>query len=304
MTCSRPRSCKSDDLPRDDAPDSAIYHDIFRYRLRLRRDAAAWERACRALILRHPALRMSFDVRPCRAPMARVHMTVEAPVQVIDVVSLSLPERSKLWPLTWNERKRYRSRLAAGDRCISSVCSSRRTEIDLVFSFQHALLDGWSVATLMRDLITLYTLAKGPTRLARPDHDTCRLHQPGTEAMANEAHGRFWREYLHEAPVASMTSLGPCAGPGPTPHRSAYREMPAADAWPWLEAFCSEQDLPLRAVLLAAHGLRKPSVHRKRCCAASSVMVGQSSRMPPRSWACSSIPCPCASAPWARIGSS
>ncbi|WP_191488784.1 amino acid adenylation domain-containing protein [Pseudomonas sp. FEN] len=233
-------------------PDSAIYHDIFRYRLRLRWDAAAWERACRALIRRHPALRMSFDVGHAEAPMARVHTTVEAPVQVIDVVSLSRHERSNAVAAYVDERKRYRQDWQQAPLYQFGVFVAA-DEIDLVFSFQHALLDGWSVATLMRDLITLYTSAQGADALPALTTTPADFISLEREATANEAHGRFWREYLHEAPVASMTSWVHALAPDPTPHRSAYREMPAADV-ARLEAFCREQDLPLRAVLLAAHG--------------------------------------------------
>ncbi|WP_248802875.1 amino acid adenylation domain-containing protein [Pseudomonas sp. MWU13-2100] len=233
-------------------PESAIYHDIFRYRLRLRWDAAAWERACNALIRRHPALRMSFDVAHADAPMARVHRTVEAPVRIIDAVSLSTLERSNAVAAHVEGRKRYRAdwqRAPLYQLCVFVAAD----EIDLVFSFQHALLDGWSVATLMRDLITLYTSAQGADALPALTSTPADFVSLELEALANEAHGRFWSEYLHDAPVASMTSWVPALAPDSTPHRSAYREMPVADL-ARLEAFCREQDLPLRAVLLAAHG--------------------------------------------------
>ncbi|KIH83102.1 amino acid adenylation domain-containing protein [Pseudomonas batumici] len=233
-------------------PESAIYHDIFRYRLRLRWDAAAWDRACRALIQRHPALRMSFDVGHAEVPMARVHTTVASPVQVIDVVSLSPHERSNAVAAYVDERKRHRQDWQQAPLYQFGIFVAA-DDIDLVFSFQHALLDGWSVATLLRDLITLYTSEEDADAL--PALTTTPADFIGLErqAMANEAHGRFWSEYLHDAPVAAMTSWVHGVAPDSTPHRSAYRAIPAVDV-ARLEAFCRAQDLPLRAVLLAAHG--------------------------------------------------
>ncbi|WP_248800725.1 amino acid adenylation domain-containing protein [Pseudomonas sp. MWU13-2105] len=233
-------------------PQSAIYHDIFRYRLRLRWDAVAWERACRALIRRHPALRMSFDVGHADVPLARVHGTVEAPVRVIDAVSLSAQERSSAVAAYVEERKRYQADWQQAPLYQFGVFVAA-DEIDLVFSFQHALLDGWSVATLMRDLITLYTKKEGTDALPALTTTPADFVSLELEALANEAHGRFWREYLRDAPVAAMTSWVHGQAPDSTPHRSVYRELPAADA-ARLEAFCRAQDLPLRAVLLAAHG--------------------------------------------------
>ncbi|WP_411384849.1 amino acid adenylation domain-containing protein [Pseudomonas sp. MPB03] len=233
-------------------PDSAIYHDIFRYRLRLPWDAPAWERACAALIRRHPALRMSFDIGHAEVPMARVHATVEPPVQVIDVRPLSPDARAQAIAAYVEERKRYREdwhRAPLYQFCVFVG----QDEIDLVFSFHHAILDGWSVATLMRDLITLYTAAPGADALPALTTTPADFVVLEQEATATQTHRRFWREYLHEAPAAAMTSWIHAVAPDSTPHRSAYRELPAADL-ARLEAFCQAQDLPLRAVLLTAHG--------------------------------------------------
>ncbi|MFJ7794121.1 amino acid adenylation domain-containing protein [Pseudomonas sp. NPDC096950] len=234
-------------------PDSAIYHDIFRYRLRLKWDAANWDRACRALIQRHPALRMSFDVGHSEVPMARVHSVVESPVQLI--VSPSPADREQAVASYIEERKRHREDWHQAPLYQFAVAAGA-DDMDLVFSFHHAILDGWSVATLMRDLITLYTSETPLPALTTTPADFIVLEQ---EAMANEAHREFWRDYLHDAPAASMTSWTHAVAPDPTPHRSAYREMPAADV-ARLEAFCRDQDLPLRAVLLAAHGFAQAIV--------------------------------------------
>ncbi|MBV6748763.1 amino acid adenylation domain-containing protein [Pseudomonas chlororaphis] len=233
-------------------PDSAIYHDIFRYRLRLRWDAASWNRACNALIQRHPALRMSFDLSHSATPLARVHSTVVSPVHVIDVTSLSPAERTQAISTYVEERKRHRQDWHQAPLYQFGVFVAA-DDIDLVFSFHHAILDGWSVATLMRDLITLYTSAPGADALpalTTTPADFIALEQ---EAVVTAEHRLFWNEYLREAPAASMTSWVHAVAPDPIPHRSAYREMPAADL-ARLEAFCRAQDLPLRSVLLTAHG--------------------------------------------------
>ena len=233
-------------------PESAIYHDIFRYRLRLRWDATAWDRACETLIRRHPALRMSFDIGHAEVPMARVHSTVESPVQVIDVVALSPDARAQVIATYVEERKGYREdwqRAPLYQFCVFVA----EAEIDLVLSFHHAILDGWSVATLMRDLITLYTSAPGTDALPALTTTPADFIAQEQAAMASDVHRRFWGEYLRDAPAAAMTSWIHAVAPDPTPHRSAYRELPAAEL-ARLEAFCRAHDLPLRAVLLTAHG--------------------------------------------------
>jgi syringomycin synthetase protein SyrE len=233
-------------------PDSAIYHDIFRYRLRLRWDAMSWSRACNALIRRHPALRMSFDISRSDAPLARVHSTVVSPLQITDVTSLSHAERAQAISTYVEERKRHQQDWDRAPLYQFGVFVAE-DDIDLIFSFHHAILDGWSVATLMRDLITLYTSAPEADplpALTTTPADFIALEQ---EAMLTDEHRLFWNEYLREAPTTSMTSWVHAVATDPVPHRSAYRELPAADLTR-LEAFCRSQDLPLRSVLLTAHG--------------------------------------------------
>ncbi|OUM05318.1 hypothetical protein BW686_21700 [Pseudomonas syringae] len=234
-------------------PDSAIYHDIFRYRLRLRWDAASWNQACSALIRRHPALRMSFDISHSATPLARVHSTVVSPVQITDVTSLSQAERTQAVSTYVEARKRHQQDWHQAPLYQFGVFVAE-DDIDLVFSFHHAILDGWSVATLMRDLITLYTSEPETDSLPALTTTPADFIALEKEAVQTDEHRLFWNEYLREAPAASMTSWVHAVAPDPVAHRSAYRELPAADLTR-LEAFCRAQDLPLRSVLLTAHGV-------------------------------------------------
>ncbi|MCF5710490.1 amino acid adenylation domain-containing protein [Pseudomonas syringae] len=233
-------------------PESAMYHDIFRYRLRLHWDAASWERACDVLIRRHPALRMSFDMGHATTPMARVHATVVSPVQVIDVTAMSPAERTQAVAAYVEERKRAHQEWDQAPLYRFCVFVAE-DDIDLVFSFHHAILDGWSVAALMHDLITLYTSTPETASLPALSTTPADFVALEREAMAADEHRLFWSEYLREAPAASMTSWAHAVAPDPVPHRTAYRELPQADL-ARLEAFCQAQDLPLRSVLLTAHG--------------------------------------------------
>ncbi|MGY2288352.1 amino acid adenylation domain-containing protein [Pseudomonas sp. SDO528_S397] len=231
-------------------PGSALYHDIFRYHLRLRWDAKAWDLAVAALVRRHPALRMSFDTSHVDVPMARVHTTAQPQTHVTDVSALSPEARAQLVDdymqacqaqhLDWQQAPLYTFAVFAG-----------ADEIELVLSFHHAILDGWSVATLMRELVVLYRTgdadALAPLVTTPADFITLEL-----DALTRQEHSRFWLDYLQSPPVSSLLNWTPALAPDTQAHRSAYREIPAAEA-AQLEAFCLAHDLPLRAVLLTAH---------------------------------------------------
>jgi len=232
-------------------PDSAIYHDIFRYTLRLKWDAAAWQQACEALIRRHPALRMSFDMAHAGQPMARIHKRIRPPVRTVDVRGLTPEERQRLIAAHVEERKRLRTDWKRPPLYLFCVFAAQ-DEIDLVFSFHHAILDGWSVATLMRDLLALYTDRSATLPLLTTSAaDFARLEQ---QAIANQSHSAFWKGYLENAPAAALVNWAYCVAPDTVTHRTLYREIPARKAAD-LEAFCQRHALPLRTVLLAAHGV-------------------------------------------------
>ncbi|MET3658069.1 amino acid adenylation domain-containing protein [Sporosarcina psychrophila] len=115
-----------------------------------------WVRAIDKLFSRHPILRTSFDFTYFSEPMQLVHKKVQAPIVFTDISHLSEDEQKaeiervfeieKDTPFNWAEAPLLRIKVQK----ISESC------IQMMIIEHHAILDGWSVASLHTELFSLY----------------------------------------------------------------------------------------------------------------------------------------------------
>ncbi|HSF40227.1 MAG TPA: amino acid adenylation domain-containing protein, partial [Thermoanaerobaculia bacterium] len=76
-------------------PESAIYHDVFSFRLRGPLDLAALRAALQEATAQHPVLRTSFDLSAYSEPLQLVHREAEVPVEAEDLRDLSKEEQDR-----------------------------------------------------------------------------------------------------------------------------------------------------------------------------------------------------------------
>ncbi|HEY0194038.1 MAG TPA: amino acid adenylation domain-containing protein [Kofleriaceae bacterium] len=191
-----------------DAPaDSRLYHDVFTFRLRLAHDEAAWRAAIQRVIAIHPVLRTSFHFDGYSAPLQLVHRTIEPPLHVEDLRGLDEPARAARLDAWFEDERRTGYdwaqpglwRVGLG-RVADDVC-------ELVIACHHAILDGWSLATLMAELAEhyLYALGRRPAPPVSPDHNAFRdfvaLEQRSEADGASQA---FWDASLGDAPATRI----------------------------------------------------------------------------------------------------
>gem|GEM_PF-6154231 len=69
-------------------PEQALYHDIFSYRMRVVLDLALLQLIVDDLVVRHPALRTSFDLTSASEPLQVVHAQGANLLNIIDLRSL------------------------------------------------------------------------------------------------------------------------------------------------------------------------------------------------------------------------
>src|SRR5205085_9036670 len=67
-----------------------------------------------------------------------------------------------------------------------------------VFSFHHAITDGWSVASLMSEFTKAYVDKKTIAMETIPPYQ--HVIQQERNAIASSEHDAFWRDYLSNAP--------------------------------------------------------------------------------------------------------
>src|SRR5882757_4644877 len=110
------------------------------------------EQAIGHLCLRHPALRTSFDLSHYSVPLQLVHSSVPVPLAVEDLRGLD-SDAQETAIAEWIEREKERG-FDISHAPLLRFQMHRRSDETLQFTlcFHHAILDGWSDATLHTEL--------------------------------------------------------------------------------------------------------------------------------------------------------
>ncbi len=236
-------------------PYSAMYHDVFSYRVEARFDAERLALAIEAVTQRHPILRTSFHLAGYSEPLQLVHQRCAVPLSIEDLRGVSAESRDEQ-VVEWIEQEKRRS----FDRSTAPLVRlhvQRHGEAvwQLFVSFHHACLDGWSLAALVTELLTEYAgLLEGKPANVKPAATTyadfVALEQ---EAIRSGATRRFWLEKIEEAPVQLLPRW-------PEAYRSGGHEQVrgpeirvGAEVLEGLRELARVAGVPLKTVLLAAH---------------------------------------------------
>lgn len=260
-------------------PLSALYHDVFSYRLDVPLDPGRLQKAIQGLAQRHPVFRASFELARFSCPLQLVHREVEVPFSTEDLRTLNRQEQEGK-VADWVETEKRR----AFDRSIAPLVrfhAQQRSDhsFQLIISFHHACLDGWSLAAVITEVCQDYMRMAGegtgvatePPGLENiPDEITAkageaqaRLRAPRItyrdfvaleqEAMASEAHRRFWSDKIAGATAQSLPRW-PKSFRGTGHEQVRGPEMHVdEETLTGLKALAQAAGVPLKTVLLAAH---------------------------------------------------
>lgn len=151
-------------------PESSLYHDIFVYRLSVRFDARLFRIALDEVVARHDILRTSFDLTEYSEPMQLVHGSVPVSLAIRDLSAEPAEQQEasltawiaaeKQAPFEWSRAPLIRFSID-----ILGIDSIR-----LMLSFSDSVIDGWSTASLVTELLQRYSfwLDGNPLPVTRP----------------------------------------------------------------------------------------------------------------------------------------
>ena len=184
-------------------PDSAIFHDISSFRLGLPFEHQPLEEVLENLVLQHPILRTSFHWEGLSEPLQFVHQFATLPLTVDDLNGMSAEQQGAA-KSAWLEREKQNPfDITKAPLARLHVHRFTRTELQLNFSCHHAILDGWSLATFLAELMRAY--------LARLDGQESCIAKPKSKfrdyiflerkAVGSEASRGYWRERVADLMV-------------------------------------------------------------------------------------------------------
>lgn len=242
--------------------DSQAYHDVFRYQLRMPWQETAWRTALERLVARHAALRTSFHLAGFTEPLQLVHRRVVPDCDIVDLRDLETPYAHAVIETHLADRRAWHYELGRPGLYHFGVFLLP-DRIDVVFSFHHAILDGWSVSAILAELLQDYRhaggAAVGPVATV-PLPSFAEYVRAEQIARDNPEHREYWNRQLTDAPAIRI--------PGDRHHveageadgivsAAATRLRHTVDIGESLSAqviaAARDEHVPAKAVYLAAH---------------------------------------------------
>ncbi|MFI7241472.1 condensation domain-containing protein [Streptomyces qinglanensis] len=240
--------------------DPALYNDLIGVRVHGPFDEGCLRTALAALLDRHPALRSSFDLAAEPGPVQVLHPRLPLPLEVDrpvpDVSGGAAAEGAAVaaadaWrarqlrtPFDWQQPPLF--------RCHAACAAPAGEAFRLTVAMHHALMDGWSFATLVTELLRLYDAAVEdvpPSLPPLPSGVHERFVAAEQAALSSTEAAEFWRRHAE--------------GPRLLPHRvrhalpgdaSARLDLPFdRSLGTGLRAAAAQAGTPLKSLLLAVH---------------------------------------------------
>ncbi|MBD1879528.1 non-ribosomal peptide synthetase [Coleofasciculus sp. FACHB-T130] len=236
------------------SPETAVYHDIVSFQVQATFDLEPLQTAIKSLISRHAVLRTCFDLTTFKEPLQLIYQAVEVPLQVEDWRHSEQADALTNWFEIEKSRNFDWTRPP-----LLKFQVHRRTDatFQLTLSFHHAILDGWSVASLFSELFQQYSaLLEGEETLevlpSPVSHfrDFVSLER---EAIASEECRNFWSEKLKDSTITKLPRWFPIAEETHQKKPCVQEIFLSSETSASLKQLAESAGVSLKSVLLAAH---------------------------------------------------
>ncbi|AOM42700.1 amino acid adenylation domain-containing protein [Xenorhabdus hominickii] len=186
---------------------SATYKDVFRYTMKGEWKPDIFRKSAVATIQRHPVLRSHFNLADFSEPLQVINHSIgfDHAIEIKDLSLLALVESEQYI-------KEYMKKRSCQDyhfdhSPLYHICLFKTIDtIEMIFSFHHAILDGGSVANLIRELFSRY-LNDGMYFSETDVLPSPALYiQDELHALQDQEHKTFWQEMFNGLPRTQFPS--------------------------------------------------------------------------------------------------
>jgi amino acid adenylation domain-containing protein len=237
------------------SPEDALYRDVFSFHLRLPLDVDAWQAEIATALAQHDVLRTSMSPTGFEEQLQLMHDSATLRCTHEDASSLTDSEQEQRILGVVQEMQRTPYDFGTAPLLRFHLMRRAPDRMQIVLGFHHVILDGWSVATLMTQLLSRYAIrCRGGVPLSpeRPPVAFAELIALERQALATAEHEQFWKSEVEQLPVSRLPRLAPATdGAG-----RDIRQLPvpiAATVAAGLRELAAKAAVPLKTVLLAAH---------------------------------------------------
>ncbi len=236
-------------------PASAVFHDILSFRIEFPFLQPKLEQALAQMARRHPSLRTSFDMKNFSEPLQLVHRCVLIPLAVEDLRLLDARRQEEALD-AWIAAEKHRPIERARAPLLSVAVHLYRAEVfQLIVSFHHAVLDGWSLAAMVTELLQDYgALIKGTGRQIEAPRIAYREYVAlERKAIASEACRQFWAKKLQDPTLHKLPRWPESLRAGGTEQRRGPQIQIPGALFEALKKLARRSGTPVKTVLHAAH---------------------------------------------------
>ncbi|WP_270171318.1 non-ribosomal peptide synthase/polyketide synthase [Paenibacillus sp. SYP-B4298] len=190
------------------SPESPVYFEQAVMELTGKLQLPAWQQAWEHVVSRHAVLRTSFAWEGLREPHQIVHRQVQLEMELLDLRELPQEQQpQKLVELLSSDRSRGFDLTRSPMRWMLVQREEERWQ--LIWSFHHLLLDGWSVFAILRELCSIYgALVSGVKLPELSGSGTYRHYIQWTQAQDEESARGYWRQYLQGFAAPTALHIG------------------------------------------------------------------------------------------------
>ena len=190
--------------------EKAVYFEQSSWKLKGRLDIDAFQQAWQAVLDRYTALRTSFIWEGLDEPMQVVHRKLKMPVIFFDWQEYDAVEQQQRLEVYLQQEQERGFDLEAPPLMRIAIIQNAPEECVFVWSHHHLLLDGWTQAVLIHDLLTLYQAKAEGRSINLPAAQPYRNYISWLVSQDKEAAEDFWRSALagFSSPVSLQDVLG------------------------------------------------------------------------------------------------
>jgi amino acid adenylation domain-containing protein len=235
------------------APGSTSYHVPARLRLRGRLTPAVLEETLTEIVRRHEILRTTFP-KLGSAPVQRIAAPRRLLLPLLDLTRFPLEEREAEVERVARQEAQQPFDLARGPLVRGTLLALAEDDHLLFLTLHHIVVDGWSIAILMRELNEIYAaLAQGEAsplpELPLQYADYAVWSRGLARGPALQASLAYWRRQLAEPTRLRLPHDGARPEQRPGTGRCAGRDVPASLA-EGARRLCQQEGCTLFMMLL------------------------------------------------------
>jgi amino acid adenylation domain-containing protein len=232
---------------------SAIYLDIFSYTISGAYNKDYLIQALQNLLATHPVLRTSYLINEFDEPVQLINKSVEIPLSENDLSKLSRAEQAhhlKSW--TQNEKLNpFHYEQAPLFRITIHILDKKQFIFGI--AFHHSLLDGWSLATFMTELLETYQLQLNqPIQKKKVDWNFKKFVQLERTIRTSPTEQQFWENELRDF---HLTEIPRTSNSLSENHKDFYTHCVQLDSNGTLQLMqlAKSLNLSLDEIILTAH---------------------------------------------------